>query len=203
MNINIKNILEKVPSDSLNKENFQFSNIILDPSKIKSILINEVVPSDPDNDFYSNNKTPDYLITAIPLFQKAEIPVNSIKEILSLGIYITNAVKIPKTEYTIPKSTIEESLIFLEKEIDLFPNLKVIMLMGDVAKKSFNLITKNKIKRNIIPAVSTYKLRDTEIYYGKIRVLPSYIITGKNILIEKSKYEMASEDIKKMMSIIK
>ena len=112
-----------------------------------------------------------------------------------MGIYITNAVKTPKTEYAIDKSSIEKSLPYLEEELALFPNIKVIMLMGDVEKKAFNMITKKATKKNAIPAVSTYKLRSSEIYYEGIRVMPSYIMTGGNILIEKSKVTMATEDI--------
>lgn len=32
--------------------------------------------------------------------------------------------------------------------------------------------------------------------------MPSYIMTGQNILIEKSKFEMASEDIATMYKLI-
>lgn len=34
---------------------------------------------------------------------------------------------------------IENSLPYLEAELSLFPNVKVIMLMGDVAKKAFSI----------------------------------------------------------------
>ena len=112
-----------------------------------------------------------------------------------MGIYITNAVKTPKTEYAIDKISIESSLPYLEAELSLFPNTKVIMLMGDVAKKAFNMITKKSTKKNAVPAVSTYKLRNSE--------MPSYIMTGGNILIEKSKVAMATEDIATMLEIIK
>lgn len=74
--------------------------------------------------------------------------------------------------------------------------------MGDVAKKAFNMIGKKAIKKNVIPSVSTYKLRNTEISYNGVRILPSYIMTGQNILIEKSKFEMASEDISMMYRLI-
>ena len=76
------------------------------------------------------------------------------------------------------------------------------MLMGDVAKKAFNMISKKATKKNVVPSVSTYKLRNTEILYNGIRVLPSYIMTGQNILIEKSKFKMASEDIATMYRLI-
>ena len=178
------------------------NDIDIDPLTIKAIMINEVVPSDPVQDFYGAPDT-DYLKTTIPLLQGAGTAVSSIQEILQLGIYITNAVKAPKTEYVIDKSSIENSLPYLEAELSLFPNIKVIMLMGDVAKKAFNMIAKKSTKKNVIPAVSTYKLRNSEIYYADIRVMPSYIMTGKNILIEKSKATMATEDIATMLEIIK
>ena len=178
------------------------NDIDIDPLTIKAIMINEVVPSDPVQDFYGAPDT-DYLKTTIPLLQGAGTAVSSIQDILQLGIYITNAVKAPKTEYVIDKSSIENSLPYLEAELSLFPNIKVIMLMGDVAKKAFNMITKKATKKNAIPTVSTYKLRSSEIYYKGIRVMPSYIMTGGNILIEKSKVTMATEDIAAMLKIIK
>ncbi len=178
------------------------NDIDIDPLTIKAIMINEVVPSDPVQDFYGAPDA-DYLKTTIPLLQGAGTAVSSIQDILQLGIYITNAVKAPKTEYVIDKSSIENSLPYLEAELSLFPNIKVIMLMGDVAKKAFNMITKKATKKNAIPAVSTYKLRSSEIYYKGIRVMPSYIMTGGNILIEKSKVTMATEDIAAMLKIIK
>ncbi len=178
------------------------NNIEVDPLMIKAMMINEVVPSDASQDFYGAPDA-DYLKTTIPLFQGAGAEVQSIQDILQMGIYITNAVKTPKTAYVIEKNSIENSLPYLESELSLFPNLKVIMLMGDVAKKAFNIITKKTTKKNVIPAISTYKLRTTEIYYKGIRVMPSYIMTGGNILIEKSKATMATEDIAAMLEIIK
>ena len=178
------------------------NDIEIDPFTINAIMINEVVPSDPLEDFFGTPDA-DYLKTTIPLFQGAGAEVTSIQDILQMGVYITNAVKTPKTEYAIEKSSIENSLPYLEAEISLFPNIKVIMLMGDVAKKAFNMITKKATKKNAVPAVSTYKLRNSEIYYNGIRVMPSYIMTGGNILIEKSKVTMATEDIATMLEIIK
>lgn len=178
------------------------NNIDIPPLTIKAIMINEVVPSDPLQDFYGLPDA-DYLKTTIPLLQGAGTAVTSIQDILQMGIYITNAVKTPKTEYAIDKSSIESSLPYLEAELSLFPNTKVIMLMGDVAKKAFNMITKKSTKKNAVPAVSTYKLRNSEIYYEGIRVMPSYIMTGGNIVIEKSKVTMAAEDIAAMLEIIR
>ena len=51
------------------------------------------------------------------------------------------------------------------------------------------------------PAVSAYKLQKSEIYYGTIRIMPSCIMTGRIIFIEKSKFEMGSEDIAAMLRV--
>lgn len=196
--MNIKKELEKTVGIM---EHMQLNDLDINPLKIAAIMINEVVPIDPAQDFYGQSEA-EYLKTTIPLFQKAGLQVNDIHEILNMGIYITNAVKTPKSNYTIEKHSIENSLPYLEKELALFPNIKVIMLMGDVAKKAFNMIAKKATKKNAVPAVSTYKLRNSEIYYGTIRIMPSYIMTGGNILIEKSKFEMASQDIAAMVRIL-
>ena len=196
------NIKKELETKAGTANGIYLNNIELDPLTMKAILINEVVPSDPLQDFYGTPDA-DYLKTTIPLLQGAGTEVTSIQDILQMGIYITNAVKTPKTEYAIDKSSIENSLPYLEAELSLFPNIKVIMLMGDVAKKAFNMIAKKSTKKNVIPAVSTYKLRNSEIYYKDIRIMPSYIMTGGNILIEKSKVAMATEDIATMLKIIK
>ena len=179
----------------------QLNDVELDPCAIRAVIINEVVPEDPAQDFYGSSGQL-YLSTAIPLFQKAGLPVESIGDVLRMGIYITNAVKTPKTEYAIEKSSMEKSLPWLEKELALFPNVKVIMLMGDVAKNMYNRIARKTLKRNVIPSLATDKLRGTPFYHGDIRVMPSYIMTGGNILIEKAKVTMAAEDIAAMAKII-
>lgn len=197
--MNVKQALEARlgPAGSL-----QLNDIALDPAAIRAIMINEVVPADPAQDFYGSTGQ-EYLSTTIPLFQKAGLPVENIQDILSMGVYITNAVKTPKTAYAIEKSSMEESLPWLEAELALFPEVKLIMLMGDVAKKMFNQIARKTTKRNVIPSGATYKLRATPFYFGEIRVMPSYIMTGGNILIEKAKFTMAAQDIATMAEIIK
>lgn len=196
--MNVKVELQQFTENSVN---LAFNDVIVEPKTIQAIMINEVVPIDSDDDFYGKLDSA-YMSTTIPLFQKAGIDVNCIHDILNLGIYITNAVKTPKSEYAVSKESIIESLPALEREIQLFPNLKVIMLMGDVAKKAFNIISKKESGKNAVPSISTYKLRNTEIFYKGIRIIPSYIMTGQNILIEKSKFEMESEDIATMYKLI-
>ncbi len=197
--MNIKSELQQLCGDT---QNLRLNDVNIEPETIQAIMINEVVPSCPEDDFYGKPDSA-YMSTTIPMFRKAGIEIGSVQDILNSGIYITNAVKTPKTEYAVSKESIEDSLPYLEKELALFPNAKVIMLMGDVAKKAFNMICKKATKKNAVPSISTYKLRNTEIFYKGIRIIPSYIMTGQNILIEKSKFEMASKDIETMYRLIK
>lgn len=197
--MNIKSELQQLCGDT---QNLRLNDVNIEPETIQAIMINEVVPSCPEDDFYGKPDSA-YMSTTIPMFRKAGIEIGSVQDILNNGIYITNAVKTPKTEYAVSKESIEDSLPYLEKELALFPNVKVIMLMGDVAKKAFNMICKKATKKNAVPSISTYKLRNTEIFYKGIRIIPSYIMTGQNILIEKSKFEMASKDIETMYRLIK
>ena len=197
--MNIKLELQQLCGDT---QNLRLNDVNIEPETIRAIMINEVVPSCPEDDFYGKPDSA-YMSTTIPMFRKAGIEIGSVQDILNNGIYITNAVKTPKTEYAVSKESIEDSLPYLEKELALFPNVKVIMLMGDVAKKAFNMICKKATKKNAVPSISTYKLRNTEIFYNGIRIMPSYIMTGQNILIEKSKFEMASKDIETMYRLIK
>lgn len=180
----------------------QLNDVDVDPAAIRAIMINEVVPADPTQDFYGAVGE-EYLSSTIPLFQQAGLAVQSIGDILDAGVYITNAVKTPKTAYAVEKSAIEASLPYLEAELALFPNVQVILLCGDVARKMVNMIVKKAMRKNVIPSGSTYKIRSGQYHWGDIRVMPSYIITGGNLLIEKSKVRMIAEDIAAMAEIIR
>ena len=183
------------PCKDIEKSSYQvpYSDINLD--KIKIVMISEVPPLDPKDYFYSSG-TPFYMETTKQAFSDAGYPINSINDILNLGVYITTAVKCAKTGSSISTDTIRECSFILEEELKLFPNAKVYILLGDVAIKSFNYISKRNTNKSTIPNGSTYKLRNQSFYYEDKRVFPSYIITGKNFLIEKSKRKMIAEDIK-------
>jgi len=172
------NIQKELQQFSADEADMRFNNVDVAPETIRAIMINEVVPSSSEEDFYGKPDSA-YMSTTIPLFRKAGIVVGSVQDILNNGIYITNAVKTPKSEYAVSKESIEDSLSYLEKELALFPNVMVIMLMGDVAKKAFNMISKKATKKNAVPSISTYKLRNTEIFYKGIQMKTLYACVGK------------------------
>jgi hypothetical protein len=146
--------------NGINPAALQLPDCELDPVAIRVIMINEVVPKNPDDWFYSEANAPENQRTALGLFEGADVPVKSMGDILDLGVYITAALKTPKAGYAADPEAIKAQLPLLAAELALFPNLKAIMLMGDVAKKAVNLLAKAETKKNVIPSGSTYKIRD-------------------------------------------
>ena len=203
----IKNCLSEIAlKNGLDTKTLQFPDCALDPAKIKVMMINEVVPKNPEDWFYSETNDPENRRNALGLFNAAGVSVKNMRDILDLGIYITAALKTPKESYTADPEAIKAQLPLLEAEIGLFPNLKLIMLMGDVAIKMFNMITKAKTKKNACPTGSAGRRRhwnNEKFYWDNIRVFPSYIMTGKNLLIEPFKRDTITDDIRRMMEVIK
>ena len=89
------------------------------------------------------------------------------QDILNLGVYITTAVKCGKTQYAVSPDTMNNCAQLLEKEIALFPDIRVYMLMGDVAIKMMNNIWKKQTGKKVIPAGSAYKIRNLAIIWAR------------------------------------
>lgn len=204
--MNIKNYLtETAVRNAILVDSMQFPDCDIDPEYIKVVMVNEVVPKNPDDWFYSEACDPENRRNALGLFEGAGVPVKSIRDILDLGIYITAALKTPKESSAADPEAIKTQLPLLEAELALFPNLKVIMLMGDVAIKMVNMIAKAKTKKNAcMPGAPGRRQhwKNTEFYWSGIRIYPSYIMTGKNLLIEPFKRDTIMEDIRRMMKLI-
>jgi hypothetical protein len=202
--MNTKTFLTEIAAQNgLHAETLFIPDCELDPTKIKTVMINEVPPKIPDDWFYSAAPDPENMKTAIGLFAAAGLTVKDMADINAMGIYITVAVKSPKIGYFVEDVTLRSHLPLLKAELSLFPNLRVIMCMGDVAKKAFNAITKAETGKNVIPSKPTGGIRHNEYFWGGIRVFPSYIMTGKNLLIEPFKRDCVADDIRRMTEFIK
>jgi len=170
------------------------------PEEICILLISEAAPENPA-DYYYAGENALFAQTTLLAFQDAGAKVQSMKDVLNLGIYLTTAVKCGKTGYGVTTTTIETCSHLLEKEIALFPNAKVYLLMGDVAIRAINMVAKRNGETRPIPAGSTYKIRGGEFIFRGKRVLPSYVQAGPAFFVEKVKRKMIAEDIKKAMEL--
>ena len=181
--------------------NKYFQKNISKKDSIKLILISEALPQKID-DYFDGNGEPVFIKNTNIIFNSLGYNYRTYKDYLNNGIYLTTAIKCIKKGYLVCSETISNCSINLEKELEQFPNKKVIMLMGDFAKKAVNYIWKRKYNEKIIPAGSTYKIRNGVYESNGIRFFPSYTQTGDSFGLEKSKVEMIKEDIGKAMKII-
>ena len=190
------------PCTDVRHECYVIPDIVVEPDTISTILISEAAPADPGDYYYAAGDSL-FQQTTIQAFNDAGANVSSISEILNLGVYLTTAVKCGKTGYGIQTSTIKECSLLLEKELALFPNASVLLLMGDVAIRAINYIAGRAGVGRVIPAGSTYKLRGPEYFFRGQRVFPSYLQAGPSFYIEKSKRKMIAEDITAALSLVK
>ena len=129
------------PCADVDKNSYVLPPAEIDAVNIKVLMITEAPPNDKADYFYAAGR-PFYLQTTLQAFKDAGADVNSIQDILKLGVYITTAVKCGKTEYAVSPAAMKNCSKLLEQEIALFPTVKVFMLMGDVAIKMMNDIWK-------------------------------------------------------------
>ena len=173
---------------------------VIHPSKIRIIMLHEGLPEHKQDYFYTSRDSL-YVTNTIAAFQAAGKDVHSMDDVVKLGVYLTVAVRAVRKDLTFSPQTIDEHSFALEQELALFPNVKVILLMGDAAIRALNCIAKRRYGAKAVPSGSTYKIRKGKFFFGDIRVFPSYLQTGRNFLIEKSKQRMVAEDIRIAFSI--
>jgi uracil-DNA glycosylase len=188
------------PCTDVDKSSHVLPPLEVEVGKIKVLMITEAPPNDKADYFYAAG-SPFYLQTTLQAFRDAGAAVSSMQDIINLGAYITTAIKCGKTGYAVSPETMKNCSRLLEEEIVLFPNVRVFMLMGDVAIKMMNAIWRRQTGQKVIPPGSTYKIRGQAYYFQGKRVFPSYTPAGKNFLIEKSKRRMVAEDIREALSV--
>ena len=127
------------PCVDVRRECYVIPSIDVNPTDVSIILISEAAPAD-SRDYYYAEGDPLFQQTTVQAFRDAGVEVSSIQDILELGVYLTTAVKCGKIGYGIKAGTIKECSLILEKEIELFPEVRVFLLMGDIAIKGINYI---------------------------------------------------------------
>ena len=165
------------------------------------VMISEAAPAEAEHYYYAKGESL-FEKTTVTAFNDAGCEVSSIKELVDKGVYFTTAGKCGKTGYGIKAGTVNECSLLLERELALFKNVRVLMLMGDVAIKAVNYIAKRAGHRRVIPAGSTYKIRGPKYFFDDVRAFPSYLQAGPAFFIEKSKRRMIAEDIKAALRLI-
>ena len=190
------------PCADVRHECYVIPSIEVNPAAVSILLISEAAPADA-GDYYYAGGNPLFAQTSVQAFQDAGAGVASLQDILDLGVYLTTAVKCGKTGYGLKAGTIKECSYLLEKEIALFPEVQVFLLMGDVAIKAVNYITQRAGEGRVIPTGSTYKIRGGHYSFRGRRAFPSYLQAGPSFFIEKSKRTMIAEDIAAVLALVR
>ena len=188
------------PCQDIERARYTVPGIDLDPASMRILMVAEAPPPDAADDFYAAGE-PFYLQTTLQAFKQAGVNVSSMQELLDKGVYITTAIKCGKTGYGVATQTVKNCSPLLEQELALFPNLRAILLMGDVAIKAMNDIAKRQSGKRLFRSGPTYKIRESEYIHRGVRVFPTYLQTGKSFLIEKSKQVMIADDIRAALGL--
>ena len=192
---------ESFPCADVKHECYVVPDIDVKPARVSIVMISEAAPENPA-DYYYTKGNPLFQQTTVQAFKDAGADVASMNDILDMGVYLTTAVKCGKTGYGIKSGTIRECSTILERELALFPDVKVFMLMGDVAIKAINYIARRAGEGKVIPVGSTYKIRGQEYLFRGKRAFPSYLQAGPSFFIEKSKRRMIAEDISAALGLL-
>ncbi len=154
------------------------------PDDVTILMVAEASPPDPA----------DWLAT-VESFSDAGEDVETLEDVLGLGVYLTTALKCGKTGYAVSRESIEACSLLLEAELGLFPLARVLMLMGDTAIKAVNAIATRSGEPRPVPAGATYRIRGGDYRFRGMRVFPSYLNVGPAFLVENSKRRMIAQDI--------
>ena len=193
---------EEFPCADVKHDSYVIPDVDVRSDDVSIAMISEAAPANPSDYYYAKGDSL-FQQTTVQAFNDAGASVSSIQDIVDLGVYLTTAVKCGKTGYGMKTNTIKECSHILEKELDLFPDVKAFMLMGDVAIRAINYIAKRAGEARVIPAGSTYKIRGREYFFRGKRAFPSYLQAGPSFFIEKSKRRMIAEDIAAALSLVK
>lgn len=129
------------PCTDVEHSRYTVPDIAIDPATVRIILISEAAPAAPADGYYTGAGSL-FAQTTVEAFQDAGAAVRTSDDVLGLGVYLTTAVKCGKTGYAIATPTVHECSMILAEELALFPNVRALLLMGDVAIKAINAIAK-------------------------------------------------------------
>lgn len=188
------------PCTDVHHSGFFLPPLPIERERVRVVLISECAAADPADGYYAGGD-PLFARTTVQAFRDAGANVNSLADILHLGVYLTTAVKCSKMGYGLRRETVVECSRWLERELDPFPNVRAYLLMGDVAILALNTIARRHGLPRVVPRGATYKIRGGDFTFRGARVFPSYLQAGPSYFIERSKREMIAQDIAAALAV--
>ena len=175
---------------------------LLQPDDVTIVMVAEAPPADPDDWFYAGRSAL-FARTTVAVFRDAGEDVDSVDDLVELGVYLTTAVKCAKSDYAISTGTVRACSALLEVELGLFPLARVLMLMGTVAIEAVNEIARRNGEPRVVPTGATYRLHGGDFAYHGLKVIPSYLQASPAYLIERSERQLIAEDIAAALAYVR
>jgi hypothetical protein len=171
-----------------------------DRHRIRVVVVSEAPGPDPitPSASYAHPAVRDELLAA---FRNAGYAVQSLDDIDKLGVYCTTAVKCPKIGYGLKPETITNCSTLLQAELDSFPNLKSIVLMGNTAIKAINAIAVKRLGRPAIPSGSAYKVKGHDYDLDGITLFPSYTASGHDPSVDRDREAVIAVDLRNALEV--
>ncbi len=163
------------------------------------MLISEAAPADPEDYYYAAGE-PLFQQTTVQAFKDAGTAVESVQDILDLGVYLTTAVKCGKTGYGIQAGTVECSA-HPGAGAGALPQRSSLPADG---RRGHPGGQRDRPARRPGPRdPGRLDLQDPRpgIFLPRRRAFPSYLQAGPSFFIEKSKRQMIAEDIAAALSL--
>ena len=171
----------------------------LNPDEVTLIMVAEAPPADPADWFFAGEDAL-YARTTVQAFRDAGEDVESIADVLALGVYLTTAVKCGRTSHGISPATVEACSRLLEEELGLFPLARALMPMGDTAIAAVNRIAKRHGEPRPVPAEVT---PGGDYRFRRLRVFPSSLQAGQAFFVETSTRRLIAEDIAAALAYVR
>jgi hypothetical protein len=172
------------------------------PDDVAIVMVAEAPPPNPEDWFYAGSDAL-FARTTVAAFREAGEDVDSVDDLLELGVYLTTAVKCGKTAPAVPTEVVQSCSALLEVELGLFPFARALMLMGGVAIKAVNAIAVRNGEPPVVPAGPTYRVRQGDHRYRGMKVYPSYLQSGSAYLIERNVRETIAMDIAAALAYVR
>jgi uracil-DNA glycosylase len=195
-------VCAELPCVDVAHDRFVVPTARLERGRITILMVSEAAPARLEDWFYAGSDAL-FAQTTIQAFRDAGENVSSVADIVRRGVYLTTAVKCGKIGYGISTQTVKACSQLLEIELEMFPNARALLLMGDVAIKSLNAIARRAGEPRVVPAGATYRLRGGDYSFRGLKVFPSYVQAGPSFFIEKSKRRMIAEDIAAALAFVR
>lgn len=166
----------------------------LNPDEVTLLMVAEAPPADPADWFFAGADAL-YARTTVQAFRDAGEEVDTIDDVLALGVYLTTAVKCGRANPGLSTATIESCSRLLEEEIGLFPLARALMPMGDTAIAAVNRIAKRHAVPRPVPGNTGSGIRGGEYWFRGLRVFPSYLQASQAFFVETGTRRLIAEDI--------